>query len=153
MSTNTLLFGILFFLLAVALFCIVRIELRLRKLFKGNKASTLEELLGDVVKGVSILDQRCVAQEQDIKTLEERLAKQGRGVKLTRFNPFGDVGGNQSFAVAFVNKEGDGVVFSSLYSRDRMSVFAKPINKGISDIELSTEEKAVVEEARKDANQ
>ena len=153
MSTNTLLFGILFFLLAVALFFIVRIELRLRKLFKGNKANTLEELLGNVVKGVSILDERCTVQEQDIKTLEERLAKQGRGVKLTRFNPFGDVGGNQSFAVAFVNKEGDGVVFSSLYSRDRMSVFAKPINKGVSDIELTTEEKAVVEEARKDANQ
>ena len=143
----------MFFLLAVALFFIVRIELRLRKLFKGNKANTLEELLGNVVKGVSILDERCTVQEQDIKTLEERLAKQGRGVKLTRFNPFGDVGGNQSFAVAFVNKEGDGVVFSSLYSRDRMSVFAKPINKGVSDIELTTEEKAVVEEARKDANQ
>ena len=68
-----------------------------------------------------------------------------------RFNPFKDVGGTQSFAVAIVNEEGDGVVFSSLYSRDRMSVFAKPISKGTSDVELTTEESTVVEEAKNDA--
>ena len=66
-----------------------------------------------------------------------------------RFNPFKDVGGNQSFAIAIVNEDGDGIVLSSLYSRERMSVFAKQIKKGISEVELTEEEKIIVVEAQK----
>ena len=153
MSTNTLLFGILFFLLAVIIFFIIRIEIRLHKIFKGSKAENLENLIADIVKGVTILDDRCVTQAKNIQSLSDRLDKQGHGIKLIRFNPFGEVGSNQSFAVGIMNKEGDGVVFSSLYSRERMSVFAKPIIAGKSDIELSKEESAVVADAHQTANQ
>ncbi len=153
MSTNTLLFGILFFLLAVIIFFIIRIEIRLHKIFKGSKAENLETLIADIVKGVTILDDRCVTQAKNIQSLSDRLDKQGHGIKLIRFNPFGEVGSNQSFAVGIMNKEGDGVVFSSLYSRERMSVFAKPIIAGKSDIELSKEESHVVADAHQTANQ
>lgn len=151
MSTNTLLFGVLFILVAVAIILLVRIEIRLRKIFKGGSAESLESLIGTVVKNVETLNAKTTIQASDLQTLADRLAKHGRGVKLVRFNPFPDVGGNQSFAVAVINEEGDGVVFSSLYSRERMSVFAKPIAKGKSDIELTPEEDAVVKDAHKDA--
>ncbi|MEI8130221.1 MAG: DUF4446 family protein [bacterium] len=152
MSTNTILFGALFLLVAIALFLIVRIEIRLKKLFRGSRASSLESLLADMAKAVDIQNDRADTNEEHLKILEARLEKQGHGVKLVRFNPFTEVGGNQSFAVGIVNKEGDGVVFSSLYSRERMSVFAKPITKGVSDIELTPEEKSVVDDAHKSAN-
>lgn len=152
MSINTLLFGVLFVLLAIAIFLVIRMELRLRRLFKGSKANTLETLIADIVSRLQTLTETNKLHTDDLKTLTERLQKQGRGVKLVRFNPFPEVGGNQSFAVAIINKEGDGVVFSSLYSRERMSVFAKPITKGASDIELTPEEKSVVEDAKKEAH-
>ena len=57
------------------------------------------------------------------------MKKASRGFETIRFNPFPDQGSNQSFAVGMVNEDGDGVVFSSLYSRERMSIFAKPIKK------------------------
>jgi hypothetical protein len=63
---------------------------------------------------------------------------------MTRFNPFEDQGGNHSFAISMVNERGDGVVISSLYSRERMSVFAKHIKKGKSDIDLTEEEQDVL---------
>ena len=47
-----------------------------------------------------------------------------------------------------VNEDGDGVVFSSLYSRERMSVFAKPIKNGKSEYELTSEEKNVLDKAK-----
>jgi len=40
------------------------------------------------------------------------------------------------------------VVFSSLYSRERMSVFAKPIKNNKSEYELSAEEKEALEKAK-----
>ena len=152
MSTADILFGALFLLVALAIFFIVRIELRLNKLFKGSKAGTLEKLMGEVVEHVKALSHEAEVQAGEIATLEARLKQQGRGVKFVRFNPFPDVGSAQSFAVGIVNEEGDGVVFSSLYSRERMSVFAKPITKGKSDIELTPEEQSVVADAQKDAS-
>jgi hypothetical protein len=66
-----------------------------------------------------------------------------------RFNPFIDAGSNQSFAIALINDEGNGIVMSSLYARDRMSIFAKPIVNGKSEFELSSEEKDVLNKAIK----
>jgi hypothetical protein len=76
-----------------------------------------------------------------------KLKKSIRGFETIRFNPFKDQGGNQSFAIAFLNDEGDGVVISSLYSRDRTSVFAKPIKKMASEFELTEEEKEALNKA------
>lgn len=151
MSTVDILFGVLFLLMALAIFFIVRIELRLKKLFKGSKAGTLEKLIGEIVDHVNVLNHEAQEQAAGLATLESRLKVQGHGVKLVRFNPFADVGSSQSFAVAIVNEAGDGVVFSSLYSRERMSVFAKSITKGASDIELTPEEQSVVADAQKEA--
>ena len=151
MSTTNILFGALFLLMALAIFFIIRIELRLKKLFKGSKAATLEDLMAQVVDHVNVLNHGAQDQAAQLEKLESRLKAQGRGVKLVRFNPFPDVGSAQSFAVAIMNEEGDGVVFSSLYSRERMSVFAKPIAKGKSDIELTPEEQSVVADAQSEA--
>lgn len=70
-------------------------------------------------------------------TIDSKLSKSIRSVETLRFNPFIDAGSNQSFAIAFMNDEGDGVVMSSLYARDRMSIFAKPIVNNKSKFELS----------------
>ncbi len=145
-TTLVAIFGVLFLLVVIAIVLLVRIEMRLKKLFRGSKAENLEGLMRDLSNHAKMVDDGLIDHSNKIDALRLKLDKQGRGIKLTRFNPFTDVGGNQSFAVSIINSEGDGVVFSSLYSRDRMSVFAKPIKGGTSDIELSPEEKSVVEE-------
>jgi hypothetical protein len=66
--------------------------------------------------------------EEYLTTVEKRLKKSIQGVETVRFNPFKGTGagGNQSFSTAFVNEKGDGVVLTSMYARDRISMFAKP---------------------------
>ena len=147
-----MLFIAVFVLLTVCLFFIIKVSFRLNKLFKGSKTETLEELMNEIVNHVANLNEKSDLHDKSLSTLSGRISKHGHGVKIMRFNPFKDVGGNQSFAVGIVNEDGDGVVLSSLYSRERMSVFAKPIMKGISDIELTAEEKTVVAEAQKETN-
>ncbi|MCX6747604.1 MAG: DUF4446 family protein, partial [Candidatus Nomurabacteria bacterium] len=84
----------------------------------------------------------------DISTLYDKSKKSISGLETLRFNPFPDQGSNQSFAISMLNEEKDGVVISSLYSRERMSVFAKPIKKGKSEYELSDEEKEVLDKTK-----
>src|SRR5437016_360803 len=103
MSTNTILLGVLFLLLALAIFFIIRVELRLKRLFRGSKARDLEGLLADITKELDSLGTRTLDNEDGLKKLVTKLQSQGRGVKLLRFNPFPEVGGNHSFAVGIVN--------------------------------------------------
>lgn len=62
-------------------------------------------------------------------------------IGVVRFNPFKDIGGQQSFAIALLDKTGTGVVLSALHSRAATRIYAKPISKGKSlGNELSNEE-------------
>ena len=78
--------------------------------------------------------------------MENRLQRSIQAVETIRFNPFKGTGegGNQSFATSFLSENGDGVVISSMYSRDRVSVFSKPLAKFVSSFELMEEEKEVI---------
>jgi hypothetical protein len=68
-------------------------------------------------------------------------------VGLVRYNPFQDTGGDQSFALALLDKQGDGVVISSLHSRTMTRFYAKPIKAGIAVVSLSEEEVKAVQQA------
>lgn len=68
-------------------------------------------------------------------------------VGLVRYNPFGDTGGNQSFALALLDANADGIVLSSLHSRTATRVYVKAILNGRSDATLSEEEIAALRDA------
>ncbi|PIQ05298.1 MAG: hypothetical protein COW72_02875, partial [Candidatus Nealsonbacteria bacterium CG18_big_fil_WC_8_21_14_2_50_37_10] len=72
-------------------------------------------------------------------------------IGLVRFNPFKEIGGNQSFSVALLDGNDSGIVVTSLYSREGNRVYGKPIEKGVSNYLLSEEEKQVLEIAKKNA--
>ncbi len=102
----------------------------------------------DISKQVENLKNTQIEINNHLITVDSRLNKSIRKVETVRFNPFLDAGGNQSFAISFINDEGNGVVLSSLYARDRMSIFAKPITGGKSEFELSSEEKEVLKKSK-----
>ena len=72
-------------------------------------------------------------------------AKKGlQNIGVVRFNPFKDVGGDQSFAIALLDSLGNGLTISSLYSREGTRIYAKPIKDSTSPYQLSGEEKEAV---------
>lgn len=129
-------------------FWIQKTEKRLKRFFMGKKAKDLEETLIHLEAELVVLQKAKEQTEKDLIVVNQKLKKSIRGLETIRFNPFPDQGGTQSFAIGLQNEEGDGVVISSLYSRERMSVFAKPIKKGVSEYELTEEEKEVVLRAK-----
>ncbi len=71
-----------------------------------------------------------------------------RRVGLVRFNPFEDTGGNQSFALALLDSDDDGIVISSLHARGVTRVYAKAVSRGRPEATLSVEEAQAVAMAR-----
>jgi hypothetical protein len=123
-------------------------EKRLKRFFLGKKAKDLEDTIIKLEDDIAAFRVAKENIEKDIATINTKLKKSIRGLETIRFNPFPDQGSNQSFAIGMLNEEGDGLVMSSLYSRERMSVFAKPVKGGTSTYELSEEEKEAIVKAK-----
>ncbi|MEA2621761.1 MAG: hypothetical protein QOH61_671 [Chloroflexota bacterium] len=86
------------------------------------------------------------ARTRSVETVS-RQAVQSMG--LVRFNPFReDTGGNLSFALAMLDADDNGIVISSLHSRQTTRVYLKAITAGRADAALSDEESEALRQAR-----
>ena len=143
---NVYLFAGLFFINLLAIVWIFRIKSKIRKIFKGSK-SDLEEVLLGLRDHQEITDKSFSELQKKVNALEEELPRGIRRFGLVRFNPFSDAGGDQSFSLALLNDEKDGIVVSSLYGREINRVYAKPVKDGKSQYQLTDEEKKAIEDA------
>ena len=124
---------------------VIYLEVRLRRLLRGKDAKTLEDTIVALSRETDSLKESRKEIESYLVIVEKRLRRAISGVSTVRFNPFrGTSGSNQSFATAFLSEEGDGVVVSSLYSREKVSIFSKPIKNSLSEYELTSEEKEAI---------
>ena len=110
----------------------------------------MDDALNILRKEVEYLKQYSENTTNKFQNIDKKIGKTISGLETVRFNPFKGTGsgGNQSFATALINKDGDGVIISSLYSRDHVSVFSKPVKNMTSEYELTTEEKLALQKAK-----
>lgn len=117
------------------------------QLLKGVKVGNLEEALLEQVKKID----KNTADLEELSKFAQKISDTAdiciKKVALIRFNPFEDAGGDQSFAVALLDTFDNGIIISSLHSRDGTRVYAKPITKGRTKHHLSDEEKTVLKKA------
>ncbi|MBI3888802.1 DUF4446 family protein [Candidatus Nomurabacteria bacterium] len=139
--------GITIFLVFLGIVWVIITEKRLKRFFLGKKAKDLEDTIVVLENNITKLCKARDNTEKEVALINCKLKKSIRGLETIRFNPFPDQGSNQSFAIGMLNEEGDGLVISSLYSRERMSIFAKPVKNGKSEYELSDEERRALDKA------
>ncbi|MDE1874509.1 MAG: DUF4446 family protein [Patescibacteria group bacterium] len=134
--------------LTIDVFCLRR---KIRTMMKNENCkdgvcTDIGETLSATAASIKDLTEFRADMEDYLKTVEKRLRRANQATETIRFNAFG--GGGQSFATAFVNEEGDGAILSSLYARDRVSVFAKPLARFDSEFELTDEERRAISLAK-----
>jgi hypothetical protein len=150
---NSLLVLILGELILVGL--VVFLWLKLRKtradlavFFSGKKAKDLDTILMDQLKEVRALDQEIQELFSISNQLRELCLKSLHKTNVVRFNPFKEVGGNQSFSVVLLDGKNSGVVISSLHTREGTRVYAKPVLLGEANgFPLTEEEKLAINQA------
>lgn len=108
--------------------------------FSGKNASNLEEVILGQIDKIKSLDQAIISLKDMDQRIIKALSYAVQKVGIVRFNPFGEVGSNQSFALALLDNYNSGVIILSLYSRDGVRIYGKPIRSGKSEYQLSKEE-------------
>ena len=124
-----------------------RLRSRLRRVLTGGETTSLDQILDQQVQRLDGLSGRLDALNKLHHELEAITQRAIQKVGVVRYNPFSDAGGDQSFAIALLDAEGNGLVVSSLHSRTETRVFAKPVRAGRSTYSLSDEEQQAVKKA------
>ena len=83
-----------------------------------------------------------------IKALETNIQTAIQKVGIIRFTPFKEIGGDQSFSIALLDKNNNGIVVTSIYSKETSRIFAKPIENSKSTYKLSQEEEETIRKAK-----
>ena len=120
---------------------------RWKRLF--GPADTEEALIASVASKCNDLGERIKYHDERLKLVEAIATKSIHKVGFVRFNPFSETGGDNSFALTLLDRDGSGVIISSLYMRDGARRYAKAIVRGASKNPLSKEEEASLKQALK----
>jgi hypothetical protein len=138
-------------LLVVVLLVVVRRTRRLGRrldgITRGSEGASLEAVLDAHLDKVFAVSRELDEVAVRTALLETAVRHAFQRVGIVRFNPFEDTGGNQSFALALLDADGDGVVLSSLHSRSGTRVYAKSVSAGRAEAALSEEESQALREA------
>ena len=63
-------------------------------------------------------------------------------IKLLRFNPFDNLGSDQSFVLCLLDNTNSGVIITSLHNRESTRVYAKTIKNGQGENDALSKEEA-----------
>ncbi|MFN8111942.1 MAG: DUF4446 family protein [Solirubrobacterales bacterium] len=95
------------------------------------------------------LDAETSRAHERIADAERRLEATVSKTAVLRYDAFNETSGRQSSTVALLDDLGNGVVISAILQREQARVYAKPIVGGRSALELSPEEIAAMDQARR----
>lgn len=108
--------------------------------------------LARAVAGMEATLEREIARSAaQIAAAEDRLDATVSKTAVIRYDAFNETSGRQSSTVAMLDDLDNGVVISAILQREQARVYAKPIVGGSSSLELSPEEIAAMEQARRGA--
>jgi len=117
-----------------------QIKKKLKTFFNGKKATDLEGVLFEEIKRLKKAESDILELSKISKNLEKITKKTIQKVSVIRFNPFKETGGDQSFVIAMLDSNDNGLIISSLFTREGTRVYTKPIESGQSKYPLSKEE-------------
>ena len=143
---NILMYGMITLtILVIALgIWILKLSKKIKKLTYGKDVKSLESTIIETNELVKKLKDSQVDQHTHIVKINGELGKTIQSVPIVRFDALKDMGGRQSFAIGLVDSHKNGVVISSMYTRNHVNVFAKEIVHGESKHTLTEEEKKVI---------
>lgn len=150
------LFLAILFFLVVLVFLNVILFLKFKKInrlsqsfFAGKNGNDLEIVMDNQFKQIQKLDKDTKELFDGYEKIFNIASKGIQKVGLLRYNPFKDMGGNQSFSIAMLDRDNSGLVISTLATRDGVRVFSKSIVAGeCTDFPLLEEEKKAIKIAR-----
>ena len=107
----------------------------------ADRLRAVEEAQASTRSAVESASERIDALEASARTDLSR-------VGFVRYDAFSDAESGLSYALALLNREGDGIVLTSIYSRTDTRTFGKPVAGFKPTVQASAEELEAIEQAR-----
>ena len=126
-----------------------RLERRYKAFMKGSDAVSLEKAFVRRFDQVDKLFEVKMDHDQKLEYLYQNVNTMYSKYGIEKYDAFDDVGGKLSFALAFLDKNNNGLILNAVHSKDNCFLYAKEIVAGESYVMLSQEE---VEALRKAVN-
>jgi uncharacterized protein DUF4446 len=89
---------------------------------------------------------------KEVEDARSELRETLQHLAVVRYDAYGDMGGRLSWSMALLDDNGDGVVLTSINSRNDARSYAKEVKAFESDAKLSPEEVEAIETLRKEAS-
>ncbi len=138
----------------VALLLGLFLAVRLRRL-RANQRFVLGDHNQDLVSHAADLQGQFQALNDFVQDVAERLEQRMSVAEtrldgtiaytaLVRYDAYGEMSGRQSTSIALLDASRTGVVLSSIHHRDQARLYAKQVNQGRGELELSPEENEAI---------
>ena len=137
-------------LLILIVYTMVRLSTmraRYREMMRGSETEDIEGMLIQHIHEVEQVATTNAHILEENELIRQFLRKTLVRTAMVRFRAFEDMGGDLSYAVAMLDANNDGVIFSSIFARADSRSYIKPIKNGSSEYSLTDEEKGVLREA------
>lgn len=119
-------------------------------MFSFNKKGKPIENIEEASKRIKDLELKIEELYSEVGKIKKENEKNIQKFGLLRYNPFNELGGDQSFSLALLDKNNNGVMVSSIFSQEKSRVFGKEIVNGKSKHQLSNEEEEIINQIRSD---
>ena len=131
-------------IVAIETIILFQLKAHYNRILKGSHSGLMDVLEG-IQKTLSSHEGRAIKLASKLESLEESAKDHLQHLVVKRFNPFNNTGGDQSFILGMLDGRSNGIVITSLHSRENTRFYVKSVNGGEGDPHpLSDEEKKVL---------
>lgn len=143
------LIGLLFVWLVVVSFFLFKTKKHYQSLISRTRKQTLDGILDTLVDSMQRHDKKLESIDETIDEVKKHAENHFQKMAVVRFNPFDRMVGDQSFVIALLDKQDNGVILNFMYTREGVRVYPKQIEGGKAlEYDLSEEEKKAIHEAK-----
>ncbi len=151
----SILFIVMIVLLIISFVFIILLNNKLRNLEKkynkfmqGKEAESLEDEIIGLFHDNRLIRNESEKNRKDIIDINRRLSNSFQKIGLEKYDALSSNGGKLSFALCMLDENDNGFLLNSVHNSDGMNYsYAKEINAGVSDVELSKDEKKALDKA------
>ena len=134
-------------LLIITLCKLKKLKRRVDALTRGKDAESMEDSILNFFERIECLEDAEKKMHKDIRDIKENLKVTYQKTGLVKYDAFREMSGALSYSLALLDKENNGILISSMYSREGCYTYAKEIVNGECKINLSDEEQEALKHA------
>ena len=139
---------IIFAALVINVLCKLKtLKRRIDSLSRGKDTESLEDIILNFFERVESLEEGEEMTRAALSAIKDNLKITYQKKGLVKYDAFREMSGALSYSLALLDKENNGVLISSMYSREGCYTYAKDVKNGKCKINLSEEEAEALKQA------